>query len=519
MSDTSGPAPLAQPGQPGEPDRTLATRSIDDALGTLRALVVDDPPAPPPLVVSSLHLAPYRPAAAPALTRHRSAGAPRPVPARVDGEGLADVAIAIAKGSTSCRQLLEDALEAMARTTDLGAMVHVDPDDIRRQADRLDAEAAGGRVRGPLHGIPLTVKDVIHVQGMPTRAGSVTYEALDPPEGTAVARLRAAGALVVGKVATHEFALGVTTPQCRNPHDPSAIAGGSSGGSAIAVATGVGLASLGTDTRASLRVPSALCGVVGFKPTFGRVPVDGIVPLSWTMDHLGPIARTVADAAAVLEVLAGPAGLGPAAGQDLAGLVVGAPVAILEEADPIVAAAVENVLGTLSRLGCRVLDAPCPSAADLDVANALGLLISRSEAATFHRAQGTDIERCLPEVRDQLRAALDIPAVDYLDAQRQRAALGARVRAGLAGIDLLVTPTTPVTAPRRDDYEGFLLVLSRNAIIWSLLGNPALSLPCGSSAAGLPIGVQLTAGPGRERLLAQVGTALESALSTGTSQP
>jgi aspartyl-tRNA(Asn)/glutamyl-tRNA(Gln) amidotransferase subunit A len=489
---------------------TVAADSFDDARRTLGGLRVPAPSAPPPLTLTGPHRRPF-PAMTdpPPLPAYKARGAGTGVPA-AGGDAITQVADAVARGSTTARQLVEEALEALGRTEDLGAIVHLDPAEVRRQADALDAEAAAGRIRGPLHGIPVTVKDIIHVTGMPTRAGSVAYEATSPTEGTAVARLRAAGALILGKAATHEFALGVTTPQCRNPHDPSAISGGSSGGSAIAVATGVGLASLGTDTRASLRVPSALCGVVGFKPTLGRVPTDGIVPLSWTMDHLGPIARTVADAATMLEVLAGPVGLDGGGERDQ--LVVGVVPAVLEDADGPVADAVDGALAAFSRLGCAVLVVPGPTPEDLDVANALGLLISRSEAATFHRSQGTELERCIPEVRDQLRAAMDITAVDYLEAQRQRGALAARTLAALAGVDILVTPTTPVTAPSRDDYEDYLLVLSRNAIIWSLVGNPAVSLPCGAHR-GLPIGVQLTAAPGGERVLARAGSMLEAALA------
>ena len=154
-----------------------------------------------------------------------------------------------------------------------------------------------GRWRGPLHGIPVTVKDIIDVAGVPTRCGSAAYHDVPEVDAVGVARLRAAGAIVLAKVSTHEFALGVTTPQSRNPHDQTRIPGGSSGGSAIAVSTGMGLASLGTDTRASIRVPAALSGVVGFKPTYGSVPTGGVVPLSWTMDHVAPITSSVADAA------------------------------------------------------------------------------------------------------------------------------------------------------------------------------------------------------------------------------
>ncbi|HVX20017.1 MAG TPA: amidase [Acidimicrobiales bacterium] len=512
------------------PAGTVATAAFDDARRVLAGLPTDDPAAPPPLLLTGRHLTVHAtPVVQPPPVVPRSGGEPpaprqpttprRPaMPVRLapGRPGLAEVAAAIVRGTVTSRLLVEEALEVAARTAELGGVVHLDAEEARRQADILDAEAAAGRIRGPLHGVPVTVKDVIHVDGMPTRAGSAAYENLQPVEGTAVARLRSAGALLLAKVATHEFALGVTTPQCRNPHDPSVIAGGSSGGSAIAVATGVGLASLGTDTRASLRVPSALCGVVGFKPTLGRVPTDGIVPLSWTMDHLGPIARTVGDAALVLDVLAGQAGIGGlrwAAGLDDRRPVVGVVPDVLAAADPAVADAVDGALHALAGLGCPVVALDGPGPADLEVGNALGLLISRAEATTFHRSQGTDLDRCIPEVRDQLRVALGITAADYLDAQRQRRTLAERTLAHFAKVDILVSPTTPVPAPPADDYEEYLLVLSRNAIIWSLVGNPVLSLPCGTTPSGLPVGVQLTGPPGGEALLAATGSLLESALA------
>ncbi|HLI56337.1 MAG TPA: amidase, partial [Actinomycetota bacterium] len=180
------------------------------------------------------------------------------------------------------RDRVEAALAAAA-TDRCGAVVWLDAEGARAAADQLDRRIGAGAGRGPLHGMTITVKDIIDVAGMPTRAGSNRFERWPKADAAAVARLRAAGAVILGKATTHEFALGVTTPACRNPFDHDRIAGGSSGGSAVAVATGIGNGSLGTDTRASLRVPASLCGVVGFKPTFGRVPTGGVVPLSWTV--------------------------------------------------------------------------------------------------------------------------------------------------------------------------------------------------------------------------------------------
>jgi aspartyl-tRNA(Asn)/glutamyl-tRNA(Gln) amidotransferase subunit A len=220
----------------------------------------------------------------------------------------------------------------------------------------------------------------------------------------------------------------------------------------------------------------------------------------------------VADATTVLDVLAGPGGIGTGPGRRGDRTVVGVVPAILEEAEDAVADAVDGALGVLSRLGCPVVVVPGPTVGDLDTANALGLLISRAEAAAFHRSQGTDIDLCIAEVRDQLREALAITAIDYLDAQRQRRVLADRTLAALSGVDVLITPTVPVPAPPLSDYEAYLLVLSRNAIIWSLVGSPALSMPGGLTAEGMPVGVQLTAAPGAERLLADVGMLLENAL-------
>ena len=376
----------------------------------------------------------------------------------------------------------------------------------------MDDELRAGRSRGPLHGVPITVKDIIDVAGLPTRAGSEAYDEMPKVDAASVARLRSAGALPFAKVATHEFALGVVTPQCRNPHDPTRLSGGSSGGSAIAVATGVGLASLGTDTRASLRVPAALCGVVGFKPTFGSVPTGGVVPLSWTVDHIGPIARDMADAALLLEVLIADYRRFTSPG-DGRRLVVGIVEEVLEDAEPEVSAVCASALAALEVAGCGLVDVPVPGVAELEAANATGLVVSRSEAAAYHRARGTDTSRCIAEVRDQLEAALGIAAVDYLDAQRQRLVLAERAGAAFALCDVVAMPATPMVAPRLDDYERHLLRLSRNTILWSLCGYPAVALPVGAGAGDLPVGLQLSARPGSEADLVAAGLLLERVLA------
>ena len=433
---------------------------------------------------------------------------------RVEGGGgsVRAAAADLRAGLVTSAQLVEESLLAIDKHDgELMAVVHRMDEAARAEAAACDADAAAGRWRGPLHGIPVTVKDIIDVAGVPTRCGSAAYDDLPTVDAVGVARLRAAGAIVLAKVSTHEFALGVTTPQSRNPHDPSRIPGGSSGGSAIAVSTGMGLASLGTDTRASIRVPAALSGVVGFKPTYGSVPTGGVVPLSWTMDHVAPITSSVADAALLMDVLAArpaAARLVDHVGSSVSGLRVGVPEAAFEGCEPDVEACVRGVVAALREVGCTVSPALRPTADDLASANAAGLLISRCEAAAFHRRLGLDRSLYWDEVADQLDAAGELSALEYLDAQSLRADLAAGLLAGFADHDVLAMPTVPAVAPPLADFARHLMLLSRNAIPWSLTGFPALSVPCGWSG-GLPVGLQLVVPPWREDLIVAVGCAVE----------
>jgi len=419
---------------------------------------------------------------------------------------------ALRSGTTTAVALVEDALAVVAaRDPELGAVVELLADSARAEARACDRDLADGRERGVLHGIPVTVKDVIDVAGVPTRAGSDAYYDVPAVDAAGVALLRGAGANVLAKVATHEFALGVTNPQSCNPHDPSRIPGGSSGGSAIAVATGMGLASLGTDTRASIRVPAALSGIVGFKPTYGRVPTDGVVTLSWTMDHVAPMARTVGDAALVMETLLGHGGLVAACGHGVDGLTVGVAEAGFADSEGPVADAVHAALAGLARAGARVVETPHPSARDLARANAAGMVISRCEATTFHADLGLDRTLYWDEVAEQLDAADDVRATEYLNAQRIRTKLVTDLSAAFDHVDLLAMPTSPVVAPPRDEFAEFLMLLARNAIPWSLVGFPAISVPVGA-VDSLPVGLQLVAPPDREDLLVAAARAIERAV-------
>jgi aspartyl-tRNA(Asn)/glutamyl-tRNA(Gln) amidotransferase subunit A len=482
---------------PSRVDGSIARAAFDEALEVLRATPLSDLRTRVPYD--------YRPPAwtdTPALPDGRTG-------AVTGGGPIGDALASLRAGDVTATALAERSLEAIAaRNDDLVAMVAVDADAVLAEAAVRDRATTSGAPLGPLHGIPLSVKDVIDVAGLPTRCANVDYLGEPTADAVAVARLRAAGAVIIGKAATHEFALGVASPQSRNPWDLTRIPGGSSGGSAAAVMSDMGMGSLGTDTRASLRVPAALSGAVGFKPTYGRIPTDGVVSLAWTMDHVGPLARTVTDAARLLDVLLGD-------GRDLAGvsatpdgLRVGVVPAAFAGASDELAAVVHAAVERLGDGGAKIATSERPSDADLELANAAGLVVSRVEAATFHRGLDLDPDGYWEEVGDQLRAAAQLSGIDYLDAQRCRGELARRLLGAFDDHDVLVMPTVPVVAPRVDEFADYLMVLSRNAIPWSFVGFPAISVPCGT-VDGLPVGLQVVAPPDREDLLVAVGRAAE----------
>lgn len=279
---------------------------------------------------------------------------------------------------------------------------------------------------------------------------------------------------------------------------------------------------LGTDTRASIRVPAALSGVVGFKLTFGLVPTHGVVTLSWSMDHVAPMAATVEDVALLLDVVAGRDPRDPNsvdrpaspytgyAGADVSGLRVGVPAAAFEGADLEVARAVQAALDGLREAGCALHPLGVPSSADFEMTNAAGMIVSRAEAATLHQRWLLEhAERYTVETLAQLDEASRLPAVIYLAAQRLRELFRLRMLDLFSRIDALALPTSLVLAPLHEEAERYLLVLSRNCIPWSFVGFPAISLPCGRSAAGLPIGLQLVAPPFQDGRLITLGAAVE----------
>lgn len=477
---------------------SIASSAFDDAEQLLASRALDDPRTR----VSFDHRVPQ---AAPGAAIGSAAvgGAP--------SGPLHDALRALADGTTTSRQLVDEAYAVLERTNgELRGIVATDIEAASREAEACDAARREGRGNAPLFGIPVTVKDVIDVAGLPTRAGSAAYEDHPTRDATGVARWRAAGAIVLGKASTHEFAMGVTSPLSANPNDPTRLPGGSSGGSAIAVATGVGFGSLGTDTRASIRVPAALSGVVGLKPTYGLVPTTGVVSLSWTMDHVAPMAASVADAALLLDVLiGGTPSVVHAAGAPIGSLRIGVVTDAFVGATDAVARAVTDALDGLAGAGAELVDVRRPALADFELANAAGLVVSRCEAASFHRRLGLDQQQYWEEVREQLERACAIPAIDYLDAQRLRTELGTQLLGAFDQVDCLAMPTALVQAPPLDDFAEHLMSLARNAIPFSFVGFPAISVPC-HRPDELPIGLQLVAAPHREDLAVAIASAHEA---------
>ncbi|MFC4516639.1 amidase [Streptomyces ehimensis] len=434
---------------------------------------------------------------------------------------LAEAAGAIAAGGLSPTELTGSVLARIdAVEPRLNAYVEVLADAARRDAAAAEREIAAGRRRGPLHGVPMALKDLIDVAGLPTTASSrVREHHVAERDSTVAARLAEAGAVLLGKTHTHEFAYGLTTPQTRNARAADRVAGGSSGGSAVAVAAGTATFALGTDTGGSIRVPAALNGVVGLKPTYGLVPVDGVVPLSWSLDHVGPLTRTVGDAGLVLAALTGREAPAPGG---VAGVRVGVPRNhYFERVTPEVAEAVRAATARLAELGARLVDVEIPMADHIQ-GTQWGLMVP--EASSVHEETlRTSPELYTPDVRLLLEAGEHVLAGDYLRAQRARALMRQEWARLFAEVDVVAAPTVPMVAARADQPavawpDGTIETVSdayvRLSAPANITGAPALSLPVGVDGAGLPIGMQLIGRPFGEATVLDVGRAVEEAYAS-----
>jgi aspartyl-tRNA(Asn)/glutamyl-tRNA(Gln) amidotransferase subunit A len=407
--------------------------------------------------------------------------------------GAGEAVRRLREGALTATDLLEACLARIAALEPaLRAWVVVDEAGARATARHLDGEAGAGKFRGPLHGVPVGVKDIIDVAGMPTTGGARAWAHTKPErDATCVARLRAAGAVIVGKTTTTEFAYR-EPPATGNPWNPGHTPGGSSSGSGAAVGARMVPLALGTQTAGSVLRPAAYCGAVGLKGTHGLVPVDGVIPLAWSLDHVGVLARSVGDAALAMSVMAG-ASFAPAPGRPPR--LALAPE-LLARAESATAARVQAAADAFGRVGAVVTEVKLPpSFAEI---HAAGAAILEIEAATYHEASW---QKHAQEYRDATRSMIESglrqPAVAYVRASRARQRFRDEVMPLLAAYDALLSPTAPSPAPAGLTWTGDASLCAP----WSSAGVPSLTLPSGVSAAGLPEALQLTAAAGREAWL------------------
>lgn len=426
----------------------------------------------------------------------------------------------------------------------LNSFITVMRDEALAQAHAAEQEILRGQYRGPLHGIPLAVKDLYYTKGVRTTMGSKIFLDFIPSyDATVIARLRDAGAILIGKLNMHEFARGATNTSsligvCHNPWDILRVPGGSSGGSAAAVASGLCFGALGSDTGGSIRIPAALCGIVGLKPSYGRVSRWGVFPLSWSLDHVGPMTRTVTDAALILQAIAGhdrndattrtavvPDYVAALTG-DIQGVRLGIPREFyFDHLDAQVGNAVRAAIQTLERAGARIEEVSLPLS---KYAAAVGRIISQTESAEIHenllRTRAMDYS---PDVRAGFLAGQLILGKHYIKAQRVRNMIRQEMATVLQRVDALVTPTTPIPAPKINqttvDMGGedlaIMSALSQLTRPANLSGFPAISVPCGFTEDTLPIGLQLIGRPFAEAAVLQIAQAYEQNTSWHQRRP
>jgi aspartyl-tRNA(Asn)/glutamyl-tRNA(Gln) amidotransferase subunit A len=439
-------------------------------------------------------------------------------------------------------ELTRDCLDRIEKLNPtLNAFITVTAESAMAEARAAEGEILRGEWRGPLHGIPIALKDLIDIAGTRTTAASGVFEHRVPTEDAEVVRrLRRAGAVILGKNNLHEFAYGGSSlvsffGDVHNPWDVGHIAGGSSGGSAAGVAAGLCYAAIGTDTAGSIREPAALCGCVGIKPTYGRVSARGVIPLSWSLDHVGPLAATVGDTALVLQAIAGYDALDVCSAdvpvsdyvsgldEGTKSLRVGVPRAhFYDDLDDEVRAAMDAALVVIETLVADVRDVQIEVSSDRTV--------QAAESFAYHADHvARTPESYQPETLRRIRSGEKISAAEYILRRRELDAERRRAREIFADVDLLVTPTMPIPAPAiadlKKDPEALRpaeLILLRNTRPFNVWGLPAISVPCGFTKGGLPIGLQIAGAHWREDLVFRLASAYKRATEwhkTVPSQP
>ena len=415
----------------------------------------------------------------------------------------------------------------------LNAFITVTGEQALKAAREMEAEQRRGKWRGPLHGIPIALKDNIDTAGIRTTAASELFKDRVPSQDAEVVRrLKAAGAVLLGKLNLHEFAYGGTSDvsyfgPVHNPWALDHIAGGSSGGSAVAAASDLCLGTLGTDTGGSIRTPASYCGVVGFKPTYGRVSLRGVIPLAWSLDHLGPICKTVEDAALMLSAIAGYDQWDPttvnvpvpdytsALKMNTSTLRLGVPrTPFFEKLNPEVAKAVETAIGVLRKLTRSAIETTLPSAADL-------MPILGTEAYAYHAKWVAESpNRYDASTRGRIiNFAANTKATDYADALRRTNLLRRELVKAFSSIDLIVMPTMPGPAETFAQSGNFEPGGIRNTSPFNLYGLPTISVPCGFTSSGLPIGLQISGAPFAESTVLALANAYERETEWHTRHP
>ena len=419
----------------------------------------------------------------------------------------------------------------------LNAFITVMTEQALAQARELEAERQKGKLRSPIHGVPIALKDLFDTAGVRTTAGSAVFLNRIPTEDAEVVRrLKAAGAIILGKTNMHEFAYGATSVPTHfgavhNPWNPAYIAGGSSGGSAAAVAGDLCYGAMGSDTGGSIRQPAAYCGIVGIKPTYGRVSTRGVVPLSYTNDHIGPLCRTVEDVTLLLGVIAGYDALDPnsleapvpdyrpALQAKVSGLRIGIPRALFYDSlDPEIAAAVEAAMAVLKKLTAGIREVQLPAYGNVPV--------TAAEAWAYHLPYYSRTpELYQPQVRLRLEGGRDITTAQYIAAKREIDLVRHRVREVFRDVDVLITPTTAIPPDTVENADpkvpppGGVANSLRNTVPFDIYGLPTISVPCGFTSKGLPIGLQITANHLGEMTAISVARAYERSTEWHTRRP
>lgn len=424
----------------------------------------------------------------------------------------------------------------------LNAFITVDKEQIRQEAKQAETEINGGKYRGPLHGVPIGIKDMIFTKGTRTTMGSEIYDKFIPEvDAFVVKKLKEAGAIIAGKQNTHQFAYG-PTGDCsfygpvHNPYDTEKMTGGSSSGSAASVATGMSFGALGTDTGGSVRIPASFCGIVAMKPTYGRISKNGSFPLSWNLDHIGPMTRTIEDNIALLHGIQGYDNEDPTAvhkevedfskglKDGIKGLKIGIPREFYyDHLDPEVEANVNAQIEKLKELGATIKEVIIE---DIETYSDAQRAIISSDAYAEHESRLKEYpDNWDAEVKERLYTALDVKGYDYSNALKTRQSLKRKFKETFEEVDVLFTPTVPILPIEIGKRHVEIGKYNEEHIRWSILkltsptnltGFPSLAIPSGFSKAGLPIGVQFIGNDFSEALLYRVGYALEQALEIPT---